>query len=65
MDPNDFGGKRSKVKVTIDVQGTKIVNMIKTKQLYVSSSNLADRLAIVRGLTLLILEVRGQRSRSQ
>ena len=41
--PNDFGGKRPKVQVTVDVQGTKIV----------------------RGLTLLILEVRGQRSRSQ
>ena len=37
---------------------------IATKQLYASSSNLAYMFTIMRGWTLLILEVRGQRSRS-
>ena len=40
------------------------MNTIETKLLCASSSNLAHMLAIVRGWTLLILEVRGQRSRS-
>ena len=48
MNPIDFGGQRSKVKVTIDVYGKKLVNMVKTKPLCASSSNLADILAIVR-----------------
>ena len=65
MNPIDFGGQRSKVKVTIDIYGNKLVNAIETKQLRSSSSNLVDMLAIVRGGTLLILEIRGQRSRSQ
>ena len=65
MDPIDFGDQRSKVKVTIDMYGNKLVNMIETKPLCASLSNLADMLAIVRGWTLLILEVRGQRSSSQ
>ena len=49
MDPIDFGDQRSKVKVTIDVYGNKLVNMIETKLLCASLSNLADILAIVRG----------------
>ena len=65
MNPIDFGGQRSKVKVTIDTYGDKLVNTIQTKPMCASSSNLADMLAIVRGWTLLILEVTGQRSRSQ
>ena len=65
MDPIDFGGQRSKVKVTIDMYGNKLGNMIETKLLCATSSNLADMLAIVSGRTLLILEVRGKRSRSQ
>ena len=65
MNPIDFGGQRSKVKVTIDIFGNKLVNAIETKPVCATSSNLADMLAIVRGRTLLILEVRGQRSRSQ
>ena len=65
MDPIDFGGQRSMVKVTIHIYGNKPVNMVETKLLYASSSNLADILAIVRGWILLILEVGGQRSRSQ
>ena len=67
MDPIDFGGQRS--KVTIDcltyVYGNKLVNMIETKPLRASSSNLADMLTMDRELTLLILEVTGQSSRSQ
>ena len=33
MNPIDFRGQRSKVKVTMDIYGNKIVNMIKTKLL--------------------------------
>ena len=62
MDPIDFGGHRSKVKVTIDTYGNKLVNTIETKPLFASSSNLADMLTMVRKLTLLILEITGQRS---
>ena len=65
MNPIDFGGQRSKVKVTMDIYGNKLVNMIETKPLCISLSDLADMLTMVRGWTLLILEVRGQRSRSQ
>ena len=50
MDPIDFGDQRSKVKVAIDVYGNKLVNMIETKLLCASLSNLADILAIVRGM---------------
>ena len=49
----------------MDMYGNKLVNMIATKLVCASSSNLADMLTMVRGWTLLILEVRGQRSRSQ
>ena len=65
MDPIDFGDQRSKVKVTIEIYGNKLVNTMETKPLCISSSNFADMLTIVTGWTLLILEVRGQRSRSQ
>ena len=65
MNPIDFGGQRSKVKVTMGIYGNKLVNTIETKPLCISLSNLADMLAMVRGWTLLVLEVRGQRSRSQ
>ena len=49
------------VKVTIDMYG----NMIETKAVCASPSNLTDMLALVRGCTILILKVRGQRSRIQ
>ena len=65
MNSIDFGGQRSKVKVTIDMYGNKRVNAIETEPVCSSSSNLADMLAIVRKRTLLISEVRGQRSSSQ
>ena len=64
MHPIDFGGQRSKVKVTMDIYGNKLVNTIETKPLQISLSNLQDMLTVMRGCTLLILEVRGQRSRS-
>ena len=63
MNPIDFGGQRSKVKVTIEMHGNKLVNTVETKPLCASSSNLADMLTMVRGWSLLILEVTGQRWR--
>ena len=36
MNPIDFRGQRSKVKVTIDKYGNKLVNTIETKPLFVS-----------------------------
>ena len=62
MDPIDFEVQRSKVKVTIDIYGNKLVNTIETKLLCISLSNLTEMLTMVRGWTLLILEVRGKRS---
>ena len=56
----DFVGQRSKVKVTMDIYGNKLVNMVETKLSCISLSNLADMLTMVRGWTLLILEVKGQ-----
>ena len=65
MNPIDFGGQRSKVKFTMEIYGNKLVNEIETKPLCISSSTLADILTMMRGWALLIMEVRGQRSRSQ
>ena len=65
VDPIEFGGQRSKFKVTIDIYGNMLVNLIETKSFCASPSNLAEILTIVRGWTLLILEVRGQSSGSQ
>ena len=44
----------------MDIYGNKLLNKIGTKQLCISSSNLAEMLAMVRGWTLLILEIKGQ-----
>ena len=41
MNPFDFGGQRSKVMVTIDIYGNKLVNKIETKPLCAFTSNLA------------------------
>ena len=65
MNPIAFGSQRSMVKFTFDIYGNKVVNKIEAKPLCASSSNLAYMLVIVRGWTLLISEVRGQRSRSK
>ena len=67
MKPIDYGGRRSKVKVTMGIYGNKLMNTIATtsKLFCISLSNLADMLTMMRGWTLLIFEVGGQRSRSQ
>ena len=52
MNPIDFGGQRSKVKVTMDIYGNKLVNMIETKLLCISLSNLADMLTMVNPIDL-------------
>ena len=49
MNPIDFGGQRSKVKVTMDIYGNKLVNTIETTPLHISLSNLADLLTMMRG----------------
>ena len=49
MNPIDFGGQRSKVKVTMDIYGNKLVHTIETKPLCISLSNLTDMLTMVRG----------------
>ena len=43
----------------MDIYGNKLVNTIETRPLCISSSNLAEIITIVRGWTLLILEVQG------
>ena len=62
MDLIYFEGQRSKVEVTIDIYGDKLVNTIETKPFCISSSNLAEIFTMMRGWTLLILrsEVKGQ-----
>ena len=47
-DPIGFGGQMWKVKITIEMYGNKLVNMIETKPLCASSSNLADMLNMTR-----------------
>ena len=49
MYPIDFGGQRSKVKVTMDIYGYKLVNTIETTPFHVSLSNLAHMLTMMRG----------------
>ena len=48
MDPIDFGGQRSKVKVKMDIYGNNLVNTIETKPLCISLSSLAEMLTMVR-----------------
>ena len=48
--PIDFEGQRSKVKVTMDIYGDKLVNTIETKPLCISSSNLANMLSKVNSI---------------
>ena len=48
MNPIHFGSQRSKVNVTMDVYGNKLVNTIETKLLCISLSNLTDMLIMVR-----------------
>ena len=42
----------------MDIYGNKLVNTIETKPLHISLSNLQDMLTVMRGCTLLILEVK-------
>ena len=49
MNPIDFGGRGSKVKVTMDIYVNKLVNTIATKRLCASLSNVTDMLTMVRG----------------
>ena len=56
MNPIEFGSRWSKVKVTTDIYGNKLLNTILNKPLCVSTSISADMLAIVRGWTLLLFE---------
>ena len=49
MNPIDFGGQRSKVKITMYIYRNKLVNTIETKPLCISLSHLADILTMVRG----------------
>ena len=44
----------------MDIYGNKLMNTIETKMLCASSSNLAEILTMMRGLTILILKVKGQ-----
>ena len=44
----------------MDIYGNKLVSTKETKPLCISLSNLGDMLTMVRGWTLLILEVKGQ-----
>ena len=62
LNPIDFRGQRSKVKVKMDIHvyGKRLVNTIATKPLCAYSLSLADMLAMVRRWTLLILKVKGQ-----
>ena len=62
IDPIDFGDQSSKVNVTIDKYGNKLVNTIETKPLCAFSSNLAYMLAIVRDMDLI--DFGGQRSKA-
>ena len=49
MNPIDFGGQRSKVKVTMDIYGNKLVNTIETTTLHIALSNFVDMLTMLRG----------------
>ena len=52
MNPIDFEGQRSKVKVTMDIwfrPSVDLVNTIEATPLHISLSNLADMLTMMRG----------------
>ena len=44
----------------MDIYGNKLVNMIETKPLCISLSNLAEMLTMMRGWTRWIFKVKGQ-----
>ena len=49
MNPIDFGGQRSKVKVTMDLHNSNLVNTIETELLCAFSLNVAYMLTMWRG----------------
>ena len=55
MNPSKVSGKNND---KMDINGNKHLKTIETKRLCASLSNLADMLTMVRGWTLLILEVK-------
>ena len=56
MDPIDFGGQRSKIKVTMDKYGNKLVNSMEAKPLRISLSNLAY---MAKKMNPMLIMVRG------
>ena len=60
MNPIDFRGRRSKVKVTMDTYVNKLMNTIETKSSCASLSNLAEKLKRMNPI-----DFGGHRSRSQ
>ena len=61
MYPIDFGGQGSKVKVTTDICGNKLMNTIETTLLHVSLSNLAHN--INHNERMNTIDFGGQRSK--
>ena len=59
MNPIDFGGQRSKVKVIMDIYGNKFVNTIETKPLCISGRD------VNHGERVDPIDFGRQRSRSQ
>ena len=64
MNPIDFQGQGSKVKVTSYTLLLNLVNTIQTEPFKLGSSKFVHILLMTRGRHLLIFKVRGQRSRS-
>ena len=64
-EPYWFSRSEVKGQGHMDKNGHNLVSTIETKPLSVFSSNLIHILPMMRGWTLLIFKIRGQRSRSQ
>ena len=64
MNPIDFQGQVSKVKVTRNTLLLNLINRIQTEPFKLGPSNLVHILLMTRGRHLLISKVRGHRSRS-
>ena len=63
MEPIDFGGQRSKFKVTIDIYCNKFENMIETKQFVLEFIKLGRHVS--HNVRMDPIDFGGQRSRSQ
>ena len=64
MNPIDFQGQGSKVKVTSYTLLLNLVNRIQTEPFKLGLLNLVHILLMTRGRHLVIFKVRGQKSRS-